>query len=467
MRAEEEAQTLDLRHTSYRNINQDVVEKYGVLTGFDGDREVCRLYPYAGTRPKKRILPKDFSENKGFSATSFFGQELFNKGSSKALVVTEGEDDALAAYQMLGAKSNWPVVAIPGANMVNNPKFIKAVYDYVCSFESIVLAFDNDEAGDKAADKFAATFPRTCYRLSMSKHKDACDYLVNGDAKDFMYSFINRQKYVAEFDTNTPEQFLRVLEESKDAEYIPTGIQAFDDVALGLMQGHFTVFTAPEGVGKTELMRMLEFNLVDQHPDVPFAFWHAEEKRARSILGLASYRLQKNVTRMGLIDDMDEVRKAIADIASKENMHQFSLGVDDDPETIVERAKYYAKVCNCKYFFFEPIQDLAHQRLVGSETAEQLLSRISVQLSRVAAETGMGIVTIAHQNDQGEIRDCRLIGKQASVRVDLHRDTMSTDEELRNTTDLKVVKNRPASTTGFAGQLKFDPETFTLREKVY
>jgi len=44
---------------------------------------------------------------------------------------------------------------------------------------------------------------------------------------------------------------------------------------------------------------------------------------------------------------------------------------------------------------------------------------------------------------------------------------MSTDEDTRNTTTLTVVKNRPVGPTGFAGQLKFDIDSFTLREKVY
>jgi hypothetical protein len=141
--------------------------------------------------------------------------------------------------------------------------------------------------------------------------------------------------------------------------------------------------------------------------------------------------------------------------------------VDEDPLVILDRIKYYAQVCGCKYIFFEPIQDLAHQRSDPGESAEQFLSKLSVQLSRIAAETGVGIVTIAHQNDNGEIRDCRLIGKQAAVRVDLSRELLSSDEEARNTTTLTVVKNRPVGPTGYAGQLKFDIESFTLREKVY
>lgn len=449
---------------SYRDIDLDVIEKYNVRTGIVGGEEFSRIYPYPH-RPKVRVLPKDFSQNKGFTLTHLFGMDLWNAGSSKILTITEGEDDALAAYQMLGKRH--PVVSLPSASAGKSSKFLKSVHDYVNSFETIVLAFDSDEAGQEAANKFAAAFPNKVYNVNLSLFKDACEYLANGRKSDFMYAWINRTKYVPEWDINTTEQYLRVLEEGNDWIYVPTNISAYDDIALGLMQGGLTVFTAPEGIGKTEFMRMLEYQLVEHHPDIPFAYCHMEETNMRSILGLASYKLGKNVTRRALIDDMDEVKEAVRKITERENIHQFSLGIDEDPQVLLDRIKYYANVCDCKYIFFEPIQDLAHQRTDPGQSVEQFLSNVSVQLSRIASETGVGIVTIAHQNDTGEIRDCRLIGKQAAVRVDLTRNLLSTDEDERNTTTLTVVKNRPVGPTGFAGQLKFDIDSFTLQEKMY
>lgn len=453
---------LKQEYRSYRGIDKDVVEKYNVLTGIDSEgNEVCRTYNYPHM-PKVRILPKTFKTEKGFTLNHLFGENLFNASSSRILTITEGEDDALAAYQMLGKK--FPVVGMPGATTA-----VKNFYDYVNSFQTIVLAFDSDEAGQKATKRVAEAFPNKVYsvNLSIPGLKDACDYLQAGRESDFLYAWINRTKFVPEFDINTTEQFLRILEEGNDWKYVPTGIKEFDEVGLGLMQGGLTVFTAPEGSGKTELMRMLEYNLVENHPDIPFAYCHMEETNMRSILGLASYKLAKNVTRRALIEDMDEVKKAIGEITANENIHQFSIGVDEDPLIILDRIKYYTNVCGCKYIFFEPIQDLAHQRSDPGESAEQFLSKLSVQLSRIASETGVGIITIAHQNDQGEIRDCRLIGKQASVRVDLERDMLSADEDTRNTTTLTIKKNRPVGYTGYAGQLKFDMDSFTLSEKVY
>ena len=455
---------LDLKVVAYRGVSKKSAEKYGILSGFDKEgNELTRVYPYPH-RTKTRVLPKDFSRNKGFTNNYLFGMDKFNAGSSKVLTIVEGEDDVPAAYEMLG--SSWPVVGLPGAGSVKQVLKNQECYDYIKSFSQIAICTDNDKAGNESADLLARAFPNKCYRVNMTLHKDPMAYAEADQKSDFLFAWINRSKYVPEWDVNTTEQFLRVLEEGKDSVYVPTGIEDYDKICLGLMQGHLTVFTAPEGIGKTEFMRMLEWKILSEHPGMPFAFTHFEESQMRSLLGLVSYKLNKNVTRRELITDMDEVRQAIKEITDSETMHMFDVSTDEDPMVLVERIKYYATVCDCKYVFFEPIQDLAHQRNPEDGTTVQFLDKLAVQLSRVASETGVGIITIAHQNSEGEIRDSKLIGKQASVRVDLHRDLMSPDYETANTTTLTVTKNRPVGPLGYAGQLFFDSESFTLREKV-
>lgn len=113
--------------------------------------------------------------------------------------------------------------------------------------------------------------------------------------------------------------------------------------------------------------------------------------------------------------------------------------------------------------FFEPIQDIAAS-LGADESKEQFLSDLAVRLSKLAAELGVGIITIGHTNDDGAIKYCRMIEQRASVVVELQRNKMAEDVNERNTTKLLVTKNRPVGPTGFAGQLKFNPDTFMLSE---
>ena len=474
---------LTLKTHPMRGLEADVEKFYGTLTGMStaGD-PVTRVYQYPH-RPKTRILPKDFSKNYGFTNDHLFGMDKFNAGSSKFLTITEGEEDAMAVYQILGKK--WPVVSLPSAGSVNICLKNRETYNYLKAFSAIVIATDSDEAGEKTAELLQRAFPGRCYRVNMTKHKDASAYLQEGDGSDFLYAWINRQKYVPENVFNTVDQFEKIIKDDKGSMYIPTGITDLDDKLLGLMQGHFTVFTAPEGVGKTELMRKLEHNLLANHPTVPIAIMHMEETKKRSLLGLASYFLNKDVT----LQDTetitnsngdeeivylpsykgtpeDEVLEAIRVFGERENFYQFTLGVDDDPITILDQIRYFAEVCGCKYVFFEPIQDLAYSRQ-GDSSIEGFLSELSTKLARLATELGVGIVSIAHENDDGQIRDCRMIGKRASVVIRLSRDILATDEDTKNTTSLSVVKNRPASNTGYGGLLDFDAASFTLGEKEF
>ena len=93
-----------------------------------------------------------------------------------------------------------------------------------------------------------------------------------------------------------------------------------------------------------------------------------------------------------------------------------------------------------------------------------MLADLSVRLSKVSAELNVGIVSIAHTNDDGQMKYCRMIGQRASVIINLSREKESDDLQERNTTYLTVEKNRPCSEEGNAGAMTFNTETFTLKE---
>ena len=193
---------------------------------------------------------------------------------------------------------------------------------------------------------------------------------------------------------------------------------------------------------------------------------HLEESSRRGLLGLVSYDLQRNMTRKDLITEAGTntlVEETIVKLTKEERLYQFNLSVDEDPDNLLQKIRYFKEACGCDFVFFEPIQDLGYSRQ-SNETLEQYLSGLSTKLARLASELNVGIVTIAHENDDGEIRDCRMIGKRAGVVVRLSRDKMNPDPDIKNTMALMVTKNRPASDTGFGGNMTFSPEAFTLTE---
>ena len=449
--------------TAYRKISGDTVRTFGVKTGKDGkNNPVRREYPYPN-QTKYRYLPKDFSKNRGFVANELFGRDKFPAGSSTAITIVEGEDDALAAFDMLG--KNTPVVSLPSATISSS--LIANEAEYLRSFKEIVVCTDGDDAGRKAANKLATAFPNRVYVVDLKADglKDACDYLEAGRNKDFFMAWKNRKKHVPSGFWNTPDQMVAILNENHTHKFFPTPITELNDVIHGLPLGHLVVLTGPEGQGKTEIMRLFEIHMLRNHKDTNIGVLHLEETRKTCLETYACYELGDNVRRPDHTVPRERINRSIRELTKNENLFFFDFHIDEDPLAILEKVRYLHEACDCELIFIDPIQQLAY----GShrdQSEEQVLSQISVQLERLANDLDICIVMTTHVNDDGQTRSSRMIGKSASVRIDLYRDHMSTDPEVRNTTRLSVSKNRPTGQTGYGGTLRFDPDTFTLEEVV-
>lgn len=451
-------------YVAMRGLSARTMEKYDVVTSKDKTQQIYK-YP-SGGKKVRNLVEKGFFATKGFHADEFFGMDKFVAGCSKVLTITEGELDALSAYQMLndvGGSHIYPVVSLPSATP---PKSIwEKCKPYLDSFDKIVLSVDNDDAGNQVADRIFKLFPNKTYRVSHGSFKDANDFLVAGSKVEFKSAWFNARKHTPENVLNTTDQFLKLYEDTPDYQYVPTGINELDAKVLGLMQGHFTVIKAPTGIGKTEIMRFLEYNMIKR--GVPIASWHLEETKLRSLLGLVSYEANDNLTRRDLIEQKgaeDTVKAAIHTLTQDENFYQFYLEDGQGADELCDQIRFFSQAAGCKFVFFEPIQDV----VTGSteDSKEQQLADLSVRLSKMAADLNVGIVTIAHTNENGDPKYCKMIGQRASVIIDLSRDKEASCSEEKNTTYIRVEKNRPCSQEGPAGKMKFNYDTFTLREVI-
>ena len=158
-----------------RGITKATCEAYGVMqSGTD------HYYPYTDAKGnemawKIRDVPnKQFRSQGNIKDALLFGQAQWNAGG-RFVTITEGELDALAAYQMMGSK--YPVVSIKNG-AASAVKDCQAQYEWLDSFETIVIAFDADEPGREAANKVAELFGSKVRVMKMQQgFKDACDYL--------------------------------------------------------------------------------------------------------------------------------------------------------------------------------------------------------------------------------------------------------------------------------------------------
>jgi twinkle protein len=437
---------------NYRGIKKATLEKYGVYFTKDpnGGETVHFQYPSA---TKHRTLPKSIKVSGKLD--KFYGQDDYSGG--RMITITEGEEDRLSVLQMMG---DWPTVSVPNASPSKD--FWHNARDYLAYFEKIVLSVDNDAPGDALAEKIYRMFPGKTYRVLHGKYKDANEYLQNGAGPQYKDAWWNAQKIKPDNIRSTAQDFINLYHETPDYEFFPTGIEELDDKIMGIHKGAFTVILAPTGIGKTEFMRYLEWQALSTS-EYSIAICHLEETPLRSILGLASYALGDNVTRKDLIEEKGregDVQSAFTLMTEKEQLYQFQVKVDDTVDDLVEQIRFLVTAMGVDYVMLEPLQDM-----ISGTTSEKesLLTDLTNKLKRLAPEINVGIVVIAHANEDGDAKYCKSIVQGAAFEIVLDRDVDAEDPVEKNKTYVRVGrKNRVGGGSGPAGSLTFDINTYTM-----
>ncbi len=107
----------------------------------------------------------------GFPDVDFLPSQL-----GVPLLATEGEFDALLAWQAVGDLAN--VTTLGSASNVARPK--GSASRVIDEHAALLIATDHDKAGDKAAEAFRAMAPRKCRRLVLPGGGDIGDFVLNG-----------------------------------------------------------------------------------------------------------------------------------------------------------------------------------------------------------------------------------------------------------------------------------------------
>jgi len=448
----------EVYHDGFRGINSVTCEFLGIKTHVDeGGNPILREYVSPDGSKFRSIHDKKFWVKGKMPALG--GAHLFNAGSAHYITVVEGEEDWAAAYQMLneGKKTTYPVVYLNSATIAKDA--LDGIYQYLSKFQTVRMAFENDEPGKAAKATIAAMMPGRTREVSLTKHHDASDYLTSGDEKEFTQAWANASVYTTDDIFHTADDVGKILDNEETESYVPTPFGDLNDLIKGIPLNHVTLITGMEGLGKTELLRALEFEIVAT--GTPIAILHHEETKRTTYLGLACYELGKNCRDPDKPISNVALKEAISSLSDEyKNLFLFEFKDDPDVNIIMEKINYLVTVCGVKYVFIDPINQFFPTD--GKTTHVQFLDDLSKRMAKYVTNHPVGIVVTAHVNDDGRTRDSRMISKECSIRIDLDRDHLADDDDERNTSHFMVSKNRPFSRTGAAGCAYFHPETFTM-----
>lgn len=450
-----------------RGITKETAKFYGVTCVLDENQKVIKhIYPYyrGNTKVAQKIritANKQFHSEGAMRNVDLFGQQQFPPSKKEYIIVTEGELDAMAAYQMLGGR--FPCVSLAnGASAAERQ--IKEHLEYLSSFRYVVLAFDNDAQGQKATDTVAKLFgPNKCKVFKgVTQYKDACDYLKAGKSKEFVDTIYNSPVYTPAGIVDLYDLHDRFLEKRKRLEesnftYPYSGL---NEKTYGIRPSEFVILTADTGVGKTSFLREVQNHLLNTS-DVKIGVMYIEEE-VEDTYGLTfGIEVNKPIHLPSVRLDEKELQAA-RDKVGKGRVFVYEHFGSADFDAVLERIRYMVNGLGCQIIILDHISMLVSDQRYDDE--RRALDAISTKLKSLTIELGVGILAIVHTNREGQIRGSAMIEKLANVMIKLERDVVNDNEEERCRTKVVIHKNRFSGMTGPACTLEYKKETNRLVE---
>ena len=454
-----------------RGLSRETCERYNCIR--EGDNVV---YGYTNDNGeiiayKVRTKDKDFRTGGDWKNGQLYGQHLFNKGG-KFVTITEGEYDAMACYQMFG--SRYPVVSVKNGGG-SALKDARKSYEWLNSFDNIVICMDNDEVGNKATKQLAELFGS---KAKIFKHatdkKDACDYIVAKEQKDFLSRWWSAEQYVPDGIISGDTLLDEVMKpiESADVNY---PFPDLNKLTYGIRKGELVTVTAGSGLGKSQFIREIVYHVLCKTQD-NIGLLFLEEGVRKTALSLMS--LSANAPLHLPDSDVSDTIKldAFEDTLGTGRVYLFDHFGSTSVDNILNRVKYMAKALGCQYIFLDHVSIVVSAQANGDE--RKAIDEIMTKLRMIVQETGVALIVVSHLkrpdgkgHEEGavtslaQLRGSGSIAQLSDMVIGLERNGQHDDVVERNTTHVRVLKNRFSGITGKACMLLYDHETGRMTER--
>jgi twinkle protein len=490
-----------LKGRGYRGLTDKWNKYFRVRTEYDGETgEVLnRFYPVTkGTLlkniklvgyKKRIVLPeKDFrAVGMNSKDCDLFG--MFTcKGSGKYILLVGGEEDTIAAKQILESakKENYAPIDVVSSS-IGETSFaaqVKANYEFLDGYDKIILNMDSDVAGEEAQEALFESLPMSKVRiLEMPQDcKDACNVIEEGLEQEYIQAFYNASKPKISGIVSSLDLHSRILD-TCDLATIP--LPPFMRKANNMLCGGFPVaeiinILAASGIGKTTFVNEFTYYWIFHCP-YKVGVLSMEAGSGKYGEKLLSRHLKINLSRMSDTDEegnflntknrkreflqlqstLEESQSLYED---EEGEERFAL-IDErgDLESIADVKRkiiQLIKGCGCRVIIIDPVQDILDS-LIIEEQAEFCAWQKKMKSQGVTfininhARKGAGGVKSAGRGaelDEQDMQGTSALYKSGAVNMILSRDKEAEDDLERNTTSI----------TGSAGAMYYEMETHTI-----
>lgn len=242
-----------------RMLNEDTIKMFRVSDSNNGTEIAFPSYSremelvnvkYIGIELDER--GKKVVRQESGCAPILFGWQAFPSNAREA-VICEGHIDAMTWRQ-----AGFNALSVPDG--VANSNWIELEWDNLQQFDTIWLAYDNDEAGNKITPTVALRLGlHRCLVVKIDGFKDANDALQAGADPSVLISAIAHAKPISPEQIKTPVDFRnRVVEKFHPPGGTPPGFfPVLLEKKYGARPGEVTVWTGISGHGKSIMLSQL------------------------------------------------------------------------------------------------------------------------------------------------------------------------------------------------------------------
>lgn len=446
-----------------RGIDVETVTKFKVSVSINPDRPEEAVFPRfkngEHVANQVRFADKKFKCEGKISGAELFGQDAFPAGG-KYITVTEGYYDAMSGYQLTGHQ--YPYVGVMSASSAK--KEVVDNFEYLDSFETIVVNFDNDEPGQKAAKEVAQLFsPGKVKILKLDKAKDASDYLQNGWVKAFEREWW-RAPVVKPEGLLLGTEMWESIENHKDPFCVPYPWKGLNDKTYGLRTSEMVLLLADTGVGKTSVCKAIEHNLLKNQDLIDskagVGLLHFEEPKYDTAIGLMSIELERPLHLPDTPKTMEEMRSAYDSVVNTDRLVIYDHFGSNDIDVVLAKIRHMAAL-GCRYFFVDHLTIIVSDQS-GDERKQ--LDEISTKIKTLTMNLDIAVICVIHINRQGQVRGSAGPEQVSNIIMRLERDKKDINPWRRNVTKITIEKNRFCGRTGPACYLYYDEDRGVLVE---
>ena len=411
---------------------------------------------------KKFTVSGDLSE-----ALPLWGQHLWRDGGRK-VVITEGEIDAMSVSQAQGNK--WPVVSVPtGAQ--GAPKAIARAIEWLSTYDDVIFMFDDDEPGREAAEKCSLLLPPGKAKIAtIDGYKDANDALVAGHGSKIVDAMWGAKNF-------RPDGVLQIEDLFEEAvkpiaQGLPWWMPSLTEATYGRRMGELYTFGAATGAGKTDwLLQQAAYDISVLDQKVGLVFLETPPVELARRLAGKVVGTQFHLPTEEDNDKSEALADALETLRGKVSIYDH-FG-ETSYEVIESRLRYMVAAEGVQLLYIDHLTALADpsDERASLEVAMKGLAMLAQELkctihlvSHLATPDGKpheegGRVMLRH------FRGSRSIGFWSHFAFAMERHQQADDEEERQTTSFRILKNRLTGTSvGKTFDLNYNHDTGMMTE---